>query len=269
MSAGAVGPATYHPLPGDLPPDAKPGETWCKVEVPPTYCTVFDKVTTQCAQSQCVWVPPVFENHTREVCVCPPCAQEIDVPGVYRSQPYCHVVCPARKETQYDACGCPHVVEIPAQTETCMREICIQAPTRKVVYQPARYETQLDTCEVKPGYWQRCEIPPVCEMVPRQVCAAPAHWQWRKNPNCQAPPPPASPCLPTPAPAAAPAPAATPAPAPAAEPAAPAAPAAPAPAPTPAEPAPTPAPEPTPAPTPEPTPAPAPTPEPTPTPDPK
>src|SRR5205085_2517479 len=109
--AGAVPPA-------DIPPQAKPGETWCRVEVPAKYCTVMEKVVSECGRSDCLWTPPVLDTKTKQVCVCPPCAQEVDIPAVYRTEAYCRVVCPARKETRVDACGCTQVVDIPAQTET-------------------------------------------------------------------------------------------------------------------------------------------------------
>jgi hypothetical protein len=172
--------------PGDLPPEAKAGETWCRVRVDGVYETVYERVQTVCPRTDCVWVPPVQKANVREVCVRPACAREIEMPAVYRDETYCRVVCPAHKETVRDGC-CTREVEVPAVTETCTRRICIQAPVRKMVREPALYETRMETCEVAPGHWKNVEVPGVWEQVPRVVCKTEPRWEWRKMP-CEAAP---------------------------------------------------------------------------------
>jgi hypothetical protein len=184
-------------VPSDLPPEARPGEAWCRVCLPPVYETVTERVMTTCPSTQSVWTPPGMETKLREVCVRPPCTQEIEVPGVYRTETYCCETSPARTEHRPRPCTCEEqlagmcecfdVVTIPPCTQVRTRQICITPPTRKTVYLPALYRTEAVLCEKCPGYWTCVEMPGVYETRTRQVCVQPERWEWRRNPHCTLP----------------------------------------------------------------------------------
>ena len=155
-----------------------PCEMMCKVEIPPTYETVWENVETECPRCTQVWVPPVKQIRMRDVCVKPPCTCEVDLPAVKRTETYCVEVCPAHDEVVPGDCGCPKTVHIPAKTETRTREVCIAPPERKVVYEPALYRTDAVPCEVAAGYWQTLTTPGIVERRPRIVCKTPGRTEW-------------------------------------------------------------------------------------------
>jgi hypothetical protein len=205
-------------------------------------------------------VPPVYETRVREVCVRPACAREVRTPAVSRTIEECVEVSPRRVELQRVCCPTPPCpdpcaprqedcyakVDVPPQTARVCREVCVSPSASHMVYEPALYETVVENCVVKPGYWRTVPVPAVHDRVCHQVCVQPARWEWRLNTACVIPAPcvPPSPCVP-PGAVVAPAPVPAPAPAPATIPDAPV-------------PAPEPEPAPEPAPTPEPEPAPTP-----------
>ena len=145
---------------------------------------MFERVRTQCETCTRVWVPPVTQLKTCEVCVRPACTQEIDVPGVYRTETVC-----------CDPGNCC--------SEMRKRQICIEPPSKRLCYTPALYRTDTVPCVIKPGYWQNVTLPAVYEQVPRLVCKCPARWvpasEARPAPM-PAPPAPPAPVMPPKAP---------------------------------------------------------------------
>ncbi len=188
-----------------MPAGAKPGEAWCRVQVPAVYKDVTEQVTTVCATTTQVWVPPVYETKVKRVLVQPACTTYLDIPGVTRSVERCETCGPARTETRAkttaDACGrcvttC-ETVTLPPVQRTRLDEVCIQSPTRQAVVEPAVYTTEVCEVEVKPGHWDTVTTPAVVENVTKRVCVSPERWEWRQNPTCTVPTPaPAAPCAP-------------------------------------------------------------------------
>lgn len=190
--------------PDAFPADAKPGEAWCRVVTPARQRTVVEPVTTVCAGVDRVWVPPVTEIRLRRVCIAPATESVICTPGATRTDVICAEACPARTEmrtvTEQGPCGCTtrcEPVTIPATTCTTKREVCIQAPDRRVVTTPAEYVEEACLVEVTPGRWVEKPRPAVVEMRSRLVCEAPERVEWRRNPNCEVPAPTVvAPCAP-------------------------------------------------------------------------
>lgn len=189
-----------------MPPEAKPGEAWCRVYVPAQYETVTEQVTSVCATKRELWVPPVYESRVKRVLVEPERVETIELDGVTRSVETCEVACPARTEvvcrTERDACGCPKTVSetvtVPATTRTSLHDVCIAPPTKVTLRHPAVYSAELCEVEVKPGRWVTEDVPPVVETVTHRVCRSPERWEWRRNPTCEVPVPPATaPCAPS------------------------------------------------------------------------
>jgi hypothetical protein len=210
------------------PVAAAPCGTW--IDVPARYESRTERVMTQCAMQQQVWVPPVIETRVVPKCVEPARRSVIDLPGVTRSIEQCETTCSARTETRARTvagpCGCATVcdcVTLPPVTSTKLRDVLVVGPEKVVVDEPAVWSADVCEVEVTPGYWKTLSTPPVYETVTHLVCVEPARREFR-------PAPPPAPCAP---PVVAPVP---PSPAPVAPP--------PAPLPPPPPPAPTPAPVP-------------------------
>jgi hypothetical protein len=200
--APTVGPVSTGP--SAMPADAKPGEAWCKVYVPATYETVWETVTTVCATTNQVWVPPVYETKVRQVCVQPERTWDAEIPGASKTIDRCETCAPARTETRTvttkDACGrCTtrcETVEVPATNCTKPQDVCVLAPSRETFREPAIYVPEVCEVEVTPGRWETVKIPAVQEQVEKRVCVAPERWEWRRNAACAVPVPPSAPCAP-------------------------------------------------------------------------
>jgi len=180
--------------PAAFPPNAKPGEAWCRVVVPAEQKTVVEPVTTVCAGVDRVWMPPVTEIRLRRVCVRPATQDVIRTPGATRTDVICAEGSPARTElrevTDCGPCGrttrC-EAVTIPATTCTTKREVCVQAPGRHVASTPAEYVEEPCVIEVTPGRWVERARPAVVELRTHVVCASPERVEWRRNPSCELP----------------------------------------------------------------------------------
>ncbi len=180
--------------PSDFPPNARPGEAWCRVVIPAEEKTVVEPVTTVCAGVDREWVPPVMETRLRRVCVAPATEEVIVTRGATRMDVMCAEGCPARTEVrevvEQGPCGptkhC-ETVTIPATTSTTRRDVCVQSPGRHVVSSPAVYVEEPCLVEVVPGHWVERARPAVVEMRSRLVCVTPERVEWRRNPDCELP----------------------------------------------------------------------------------
>lgn len=186
---------------GPRPPEAKAGEAWCCVWVPP----VDGEETTQClvcpAKERCVWVPPSYATRPKLVCRSPAALTEKLRPAVWaqherdvlvrpEQERVCGVCCPpgdlAPGERQ---CGCvTKCVTPPVWGKQCER-VCLEPEKRCVGFKPAQYECVEETYEVSPGFFQKVCDPARYESRTRKVCVQPGRWEWRKNDKCQPPPP--------------------------------------------------------------------------------
>lgn len=192
---------------GPRPAEAKAGEAWCCVWVPPVE---MDRCETVCVcpeKERCVWVPPSYGTHPRLECVSPAQLTERSKPGVYAQRqrdvivkPGCEVVqpicCPpgdlAPGERQ---CGCVVKREIPPVWGTECERVCLEPERRCVDFTPAQYRCVEERYEISPGFMQKVVEPARYETRTRRVCTQPGRWEWRRNPKCE---------LPAPAPVAAP-----------------------------------------------------------------
>jgi hypothetical protein len=90
---------------GPFPADAKPGEAWCCIFVPPVYENLTEKVCVCPESTRKEWVPPVTEMRKKQVCVREACSREICEPAQFDTVNECVEVCPARTEWQRVDCS--------------------------------------------------------------------------------------------------------------------------------------------------------------------
>lgn len=177
---------------GAFPANAKPGEAWCCVFIPPVYNTVSKQVCVQPETCNKVWVPPtyktiteqvmvepervnripvpaVYETISEQVCVQPEGRRQIPVPAVFQTVEECIEVCGPRTEWQRVDCTpaqaaagqaeCWALVTIPAVMERRTKQVCVQPETCREEIIPARFETVTR---------QVCKVPESCreEIIP-------------------------------------------------------------------------------------------------------
>ena len=130
---------------GALPPEARPGETWCCVMVqPPAAAPQRVCVAEEC--SVCIPVPAVFQTRQRQV-----------------------MAAAARTEWQQIQCDgapvgtqeCWKLVQVPAQYRTECYEECVQPATTRTQVTPAKFQ-MVPSAAPPPYYeWRKtdCGVP--------------------------------------------------------------------------------------------------------------
>lgn len=216
---------------GAFPANAKPGEAWCcvyippvyntvskqvctcpescnKEWVPPTYKTVTEQVMVECERVNRIPVPAVYETVTETVCVKPECQEQIPVPAEYQTVEECFEVCPARTEWQRVDCAtqgcatgqggeCFALVTIPATYEKRQKQVCVTPEACRTEVIPAVYAEECEQVQVACGYNKDIPIPAVYQTVTKQVCNQEGRWEWQKNTSCAVPMPQVcNPCAP-------------------------------------------------------------------------
>jgi hypothetical protein len=191
---------------GAFPAEAKPGEAWCCVYIPPEYKTETYQVC--CRPESCTeeCVPAVMGTRPKQVCTSP-CSQRCEtIPAEYATQEECIEVCPARTEWQKVECpqggeqreGCYALVTIPPTFEKRTKTICTKEASTRTIDIPAVYETVMETYEVSPAYTKKIPVPAEYKTESKQICVREGQWVWKKNETCAVPMPampnPANPC---------------------------------------------------------------------------
>jgi len=185
---------------GPRPPEAKAGEAWCCVWIPP----VEGEECVQClvcpAKERCVWVPPAFGTRPKLVCKSPAQLTQHVQPAVWAQHKRDVLVCPEREcvkpiccppgnlascERQ---CGCVTKTVTPAVYGEVCERVCLECERRCVGFKPAEYVCVEETYEISPGFHQKVCEPAVYETKCRKVCVQPGRWEWRRNDKCVVPP---------------------------------------------------------------------------------
>jgi len=197
------------PAPGDmlLPPEAKPGECYARVFIPPTYRTSTEKVLMSEASERLDVIPAEYEWVEKKVLVTEASERLEVVPASYQwvEEKYLVKEASTRMEqipAKYDwktetilvkpaysvwkkgrgpiekvdnATGeimC--LVEIPAVYETVKKKVMVSSPSTRTVNIPAEYQTVRKKVMVKPPTTRKVEIPAVYKTVKvRKLAVAP------------------------------------------------------------------------------------------------
>jgi hypothetical protein len=187
------------PQPCDRPPEAKAGEAWCRVWVPPVTKTVLDRVVVCPARCNTIKIPAEYGSRPTLVCVNPARVKEIVKPAVWTTKREVVCVRPAREVFRRVKCetgvanGCEKQgdcwvkEECPPVFETRERRVCVAPPKKTLEYTPARYELREERFLSKPAGCGKETIPATYEDRSRTVCVAPGHWVWRHNTACEVP----------------------------------------------------------------------------------
>ncbi len=189
----AVADAETPPPVGDRPPEAKPGEAWCRVWEPAVSKEVLRRVLARPASTRTIRIPAEYGSRPKLVCVAPAKLKEVTQPGVWRRKKEDVLVRPARDTWRRIKCAddpckecwvkgeCP-----PVWRKECRAE-CVQPPTKRVEYTPAQYKMVEDRFELHPATCRKECVPAEYEMRPETVCVRPGRWVWRRNDTCEVP----------------------------------------------------------------------------------
>lgn len=185
----AAEPTPEVPTSADRPPEAKPGEAWCRVWEPGENETIEERVCVQAASQRKVWIPPEYKTVPEVVCVEPARMVKNKVPGVYTTKEVRYQVSPERVVEDRDECGCCTTRTIPAKYGTRKVRVCVSPETVCTKYQPAKYKCVEKQVQVKPGFCETVCEPARYETRTKTVCVKPGKWVWKRNPTCEIPEP--------------------------------------------------------------------------------
>jgi hypothetical protein len=187
------------PCPDERPPEAKPGEAWCRIWIPPVTETVTETVCIAPACKKKVVVPAEYGVRPKLVCVAPAQLREVVRPGVWTTRKKDVMVCPERDV--YRRVCCP-----PGKLDPCERQgecwvkskcppvfrtecepVCVAPPKKCVEFKPAQYECQEERYMIRPARCEEVITPAQYEERTREVCVQPGRWEWRRNVDCEVP----------------------------------------------------------------------------------
>jgi hypothetical protein len=184
---------------GPRPPEAKCGEAWCCVYVPPIYADQTENCQVCPAKERCVWVPPTYGTRPKLVCRRPAELTEQVRPAVWGQQQRDVLVCPERETVASVCCPPTNLAPGERQCECWMKcchpavwgqeceRICIEPERHCVGFRPAEYECIEETYMISPGFMEKVCEPARYEPRTRNVCVQPGRWEWRRNDICVIP----------------------------------------------------------------------------------
>lgn len=180
-------------MPTDRPPEAKAGEAWCRVWIPPVKKVLVETVCVSGPRTEKVKIPADYGYRPKLCCVSGPKLKEVVKPGVWTTKKRDVVVRPKREvwkrvQCENDPCGeCYTKTECPPVFKEECQSVCLQAPKKCVQFTPAQYKLVDERYQIRPA---RCEtrcIPARYETRTREVCCTPGRWIWRRNTDCEVP----------------------------------------------------------------------------------
>ncbi|MDA1193551.1 MAG: hypothetical protein O2894_00025 [Planctomycetota bacterium] len=187
------------PQPCDRPPEAKPGEAWCPVWIPPVYETQTTRVCVCPESCRTIRIAAEYGTLPELVCVAPAKMTEVITPAVYETKKedvcvrgprevFRRVECESGVAGDCERQGeCWVKQDCPPVFETRERHVCVAPPRKTIKWTPAKYELREKRFVVKP---ERCGKEVVAAQYEDRtctVCVSCGRWEWRRNDNCIVP----------------------------------------------------------------------------------
>jgi hypothetical protein len=173
-----------------LPPNAKPGECYARVLVPPRYKTETVRVLTREASERVETIPARYEEVEERVLIREASKRFEEVPAEYGWAEEKVVVEEAHTVWQKgrgliekvdNATGeimC--LVEVPASYKTVRKQVVVKPATVREVQIPAEYQTVKVTKMVSPPQEKRTAIPAEYETVSRTQKTSDGYMEWKR-----------------------------------------------------------------------------------------
>jgi len=198
-SASASTGATKAAAPADLglyPPNAKPGECYAKVYIPPKYAVKTEKVVAQEPGEKLVCKPPVYKTVTEKVLVKQAGYKLVCKPPVYKTVTERVLVRPATTEWRKGSgvttpiAGGGRVtdvnclVKIPPKYKTITKKVLVKPAQTVKVPIPAQYKTVTRRVLAQPAQTVKVPIPPKYTTVTKKVKVSNGYYTWQRV-NCR------------------------------------------------------------------------------------
>jgi len=190
---------TPTPPPSERPPEAKPGEAWCQVWVPPVKKIVLETYCVCAQRCEKVLIPAQYACRPKLVCISPPSVREVEQPGVWSTETRDVLLCGERETWKRICCekadlargevqgDCWTKTVTPAVwTEECV-SVCVSESRRCVQFTPAQHEIVQERYKIRDARCETRVIPAKFATRTREVCVTPGKWIWRHNPDCEVP----------------------------------------------------------------------------------
>ncbi|MBN1635440.1 MAG: peptidoglycan-binding protein [Deltaproteobacteria bacterium] len=173
-----------------LPPDARPGECYARVFVPPTYKTLSEQVLKEGAAERIEIVPAEYEWVEEQVLVKEASSKMENVPAQYDWVEEKILVKEAHttwkkgrgliEKVDNTTGEIMCLVEIPAEYKAVRKRVMVKPPATRVINIPAEYQTVKIKKMVSPPREQVVQIPASYQTLTRTVMATDGHMEWRK-----------------------------------------------------------------------------------------
>ncbi|MDH4069909.1 MAG: peptidoglycan-binding protein [Ignavibacteria bacterium] len=173
-----------------LPPDAKPGECYARVFIPPTYETVEEELLEKQASERVEIVPATYEWVEETVLVKQASSEIEQVPAKFEWVEEEVMVKPAHTEWKKGRGLIERVdnttgeimclVEVPATYKTVRTQVVSSPATTKEVVIPAEYQTIKVKKEVTPARVNRVNIPAEYSTISKTVMVSEGRLEWQR-----------------------------------------------------------------------------------------
>jgi Putative peptidoglycan binding domain len=179
--------------PESVPPDAKPGECYTRVYLPPVYKTEEEKVEKRTASEKVEIIAAKYEEVEEKVLVKAASKRVEEVPAEYETATEQVIVKPgfsawkkgniapgAQTKVDETTGEVLCLVEVPPETKTVTKQVLKTPATTREVEVPAEYKTVKVKKEVTPQREARTPIPAEYETVARTVVTQEPRVEWRQ-----------------------------------------------------------------------------------------
>ena len=177
----------------DLPPNAKLGECYARVYVPPKFHTMTERILVREASDKIEIIPAVYEWEEARVLVKEASTQLVAVPARFFPQDYVVETSPGHvtwmKADQArcvaDTPGPPPqdifcLVNEPPTTTTILTKRLLKGATFEELIVPAEYQTIRRQKLVRPASMRRVTVPAEFQEVEKTVMVTPASMEWQR-----------------------------------------------------------------------------------------
>ncbi len=178
-----------------LPSDAKPGECYARVFVPPRCEKVTEQVLVRAASERVEQIPAKYETVEERVMVKPESKKIEEVPAEYKTVDEQVLVEPAHTEWREGRGAVEKMdlatgkimclVEIPAKYKTVQKQVLVKPATTREIEIPAQYEMRQTQKMIEPAHENHIQIPAEYKTVEKTQKVADGYFEWRKVEGCQ------------------------------------------------------------------------------------
>jgi len=178
-----------------LPSDARAGECYNLVFVPPRCETVQEQVLVRAASERVETIPAKYETVQERVMVKPASKRIEEVPAEYKTVDEQVLVEPSHTEWREGRGAAEKMdsatgkimclVEIPAKYKTVQKQVLVKPATTREIEIPAQYEMRQVQKMIEPAHENHIQIPAEYKTITKTQKVADGFFEWRQIEGCQ------------------------------------------------------------------------------------